>query len=320
MIHTASTYPTTLPKTSRGSSYFHIVDPYKYCSELDLVIAVAKSKGYVLPTDYQLRMLNFYINEQKSNRIWELRDLVYVHGFNTLLNDGRGIGNPNKESQRSTIENFTKLNFKSPLQYELTRTTVIDASSARFPYLGATGWGNGNGTNSYLSTGWTQANGINWQQNSASFSVYVANNTNNIETAGECLGSIDTVAARCQLRFIPWRADNTAGIRINKTSGGLPTPIGTTTTNIGYWHGDRSASNLTTLFKDGISIGTVATASATMLSTQPIYITAFNSTGSIGNTFQAGLLSIVALGGSLGSTLQKIDYEIFTQFRTKLGY
>jgi hypothetical protein len=284
---------------------------------LDLVIQVAKSKGYQLPTDYQLKCLNVYINELISNGIWQRRDLLYVHGFNTLLNDGTGIGNPSSESKRYTIEKFASLNFKSPLQYELTRVTA-GGTSARFPYLGAQGWGNGSSTTSYLSTGWAQTNAVNWQQNSASFSLYISDNTNNNQGQGNVFGIQDTTANR-SIRFFPWNASNVAGIRINTTAG-IPVSIGSTSTNIGYWHGDRSASNLTTLYYNGVSNGTVNTASQTLTSNIPLFLTATNQIGTPINTFNFGFVSSFALGASLGATLQKIDFEIFTQFKNKLGY
>jgi hypothetical protein len=318
MIHTASTYPTTQSKlTQRGSSHFHISDPYKYCKELDDVIAVAKSKGYMLCTDYQLRCLNEYIQEQKINGIWELTDFAYMFGYGGVNNLG------NRESLPSTLTGsieqnlrFTYLNLKDPTRFELFRT-VNGASNRNYPYQTPEGLKTGTGAAAdygYLTMPvLLGSDTVNYSQNNAAFSIFLSSNVVDYPTLinAICFGKQE---ASGTISFVA--SNGTASlIRIN-TSGAGANQISNSFYH-GYFVGDRSASNLTTLYRDGVSLGTTTRVSVALSSTIYPEILRLAGSSSVYRGFPIGILKLSA---SLGSSLQKTDYEIFTQFRTKLGY
>jgi hypothetical protein len=322
---TASTYPTTLPRVSRGSGHFHISDPYKYCAELDLVIQVAKSKGYQLPTDYQLRCLNDLINELKSNTIFSRYDFLYVQGYGSLrsfilTNDGlaAGVLGTTKEHFTDTLEKFVGLNIVNPNRYELIR---IPSSRPRIPYYNAKGWINVQGlaSGSFNTQYVAGVNGVNWTQNNAGISVYSCDTTFYTSAANSVIiGDRDSVTGgvtRSSCSLIPSNGTH-AQCQIN--SAGTTFNIANTDGR-GFFRLERTASNLNTLYRNGVQLGTNTQASLAVTSIQPIYLMARNLDG-VQNVSFGGGLSFASAGGALGSTLQKIEYELFTRFRTKLEF
>lgn len=302
-----------------GKGVFSIPNQ-RYCKELEDVIAVANSKGYLLPTDYQLRMLNVYINELKLNRIWSKSDIHYVFGYggaNSIYPALTfGAGEPYR---RNNLGDFSKLNLINPNQFELTRGTNGATNKLSYPYHSTLGWKIGIGAandTGYLDTGWIiGVNNVKYTLNDAGISFYMS--TFDEGTGNDTItGFSDSVAGRTTT-IVPSNGTNIL-VRIN-TSGAGANAISNTTSQ-GYYIVERTASNLTTVYKNGVSIGTTARASLSLANTYPVYILSQNNTGTSSGAWLKNPLSFIRYGASLGATLQKTDYEIFTAFRTKLGY
>jgi len=314
---TASTYPTTLPKVQRGSGHFAIIDPYKYCPELDAVIAVAKSKGYRLPTDYQLRCLNDYINEQKSNGIWQRKDLLYNFLYNSLYSRQLTLAGLEGTNFYPSIESFCRLNLINPLKYELDKVFYSPTDTIN-PYYSPIGAINPNNAYpGYYNTNFIPGvDGVNWSRNSASITSYFSNFRDQSAINFPCGSSNSTIS--CSSTFSPNNGGNTRGA-INRTGTGANVLVSSVSSGVGFHHLDRSASNLTSYYKNGVFVTSNTFASATLDTTYPFFICARNVSGT-GIRYFANPLGMISFNSSLGATLQKIDYEIFTQFRTKLGY
>ena len=316
----------TIPRTSnqasqRGSSHFNIIDASRYCKELDDVIAVANMNGYTLPTDYQLRCTNTLVNELVSNSIFKTYDLLYISGLGygnirpyTLAN--ASLTPVDERFINYNTGPFTYINYKNPKLYKLSRVNTSGTAIAPFhsQYGQSNIAGIGVGSLGYFDTGYVPGtNGINWTLNNAGCSVYAPSvgQTGN----GTIIGTNDTVNTRIAFTLLISNGTNLQ-TRIN----GLNTTFNTANTDVsGFFRIDRSASNLTTVYKNGVSIGTNTGTPSSMTGTTSLFILSQNLNGSPTSSWP-GCCSFVSLGASLSSSLQKIEYELFTQFRSKLGY
>ncbi len=309
---TASTYPTTLPKTSRGSGHFHISDPYKYCRELDLVIQVAKSKGYQLPTDYQLRMLNFYIEELKSNGLFFNNDLLYWFGYNSLLTDVEYNSNtniPNFTAQN--IKDFTRLNIVNPLRNELT--IGVGLSMGNNPRLTKFGWQNSYNTGAtqgvWLSTGWASNQGVNYTQNNARITIGVSQYNDNV--AGTFAMSGNGSGGTLSNIFMQWvNGDFRWRLNDNTTTASAVA----LTTKRGLHSINRSASNAVQWYVNGVSTATKTTASSVVNANILTILTAVGI-----NTFNQPI-DYFKVGSSYTASQQLIETQIYNYMRSKLGY
>jgi len=293
------------------------ITPGRYCKEVENIIEIAKYKGYRLPTDYQLRMLNFYINEQKLNGIWVKRDFVYMFGYNSLFTR-YGKHENTSAGELNLLDSFTLIDLKKP-----TRSATL-VQTDQSPFFNEIGVKNNSSivADGYIDTNYyPTTDAINWTQDNASFCVYVSNRGTQVGGGGEqIIGLRDSGVTRriCSLN-IRTATDTTTGNLNRSNDGGEATFVAAGVSEVAGFHSlDRTASNLTTYYKNGASAGTSAQASGTFnSSTLSIWLLAGNPGG---NEWRRSGLSIACGGGSLGATLQKIDYDIFTQFRTKLGY
>lgn len=292
-----------------------------YCTELKDVLSVAKSKGYDTPTKFQLLMIDFLLKELKASGVFRLYDCLYVSGLNSSKSQISRSTNSefiNDPYNPNTLIAFSTINIKNPLQFNCT---IINGGDNRLPLYTARGIKSVSLTgNPGLDTGYVPKDltGANWTQNNAGFFCYVADNDNKSTTNMLVAGSRDTVNNRSYLAFAPNFGGQITG-QINVTTGGVSN-FGAITNSNGFFRLERTASNLTTCYLNSVSTGTNAGASSTLLATTSMYILARNIDGAVSNTWRNNPISFIGFGASLGSTLQKIEYEIFTQFRTKLGY
>lgn len=307
-----------LPDISGGMA----ISNGKYCKELEAVIRAAKRKGYQLPTDFQLRMLNFYIQEQISNSIWDKRDSVFMFGYNSLFthynNFGDVINSP--EFGRRQMR-FSLVDLKQP------NRVVSLMSTDGTPFWNKAGIQNNNTVvaSGYIDTGYCpNTSGNKWLQNDASFCFYLSKLGGQAADSSMIpFGIRDTTNSRriasLQVRI---SGDITLGNLNRSNDAANSTFVASGVTEwAGYHSLDRTASNLTTYYKNGESAGTSAQASGTFNgSTLNAYLLAWNENGTAGFLYKKTPLGMWAGGGSLGARLQKIDNDIYKDFRTKLGY
>lgn len=295
----------------RSSSHFHISDPYKYCRELDLVIRVAKAKGYTIPPDYQLRMVNIFLNEGKE--LFERYEACYFFGYNldyynTFQDSISNI------LYGTSFEKFTLLNLCNPLQYEAVRVNQTTVSNN--PYLSKNGWmhtSNGS-TDGAIDTGYNTATATKWARNDAGLSIYCSKQ-NETETAGGGIGYTDSTNNR-RSALNPNVAGSVAG-RINGTNAN--STYGANTSRFGMTRLERTASNLTTGYRLGVSNGTNTNASQTLTSNLSISIIGLTTPTTYNGPFRTPI-GFAAMGAALGSSLAKLEHELVTQLMTKLNY
>jgi hypothetical protein len=299
----------------------------KYCERLQNVIAHALSKGYILPTQYQLRCINFLLNELEYNKIIETYDLLYILGFNSLRSYNRkyipaefNVGRP---YIIDTTIKFASINYINPNKNELIR---IQGSRDNYPYYGPKGIvGNSSGISNIFS-GWnTQflfgVDNIKWIQNNAGFSFYAAYDLDEAGTGNNWVcGLRDSVNLRTYIRCTRLNGTNFQ-FNINATTTTLANIANTNLQKLGWFRIERSASNLSTLYIDGNQIGTATQASGTLIpTTHPLILQSYSTDGTLSGASMVSPLSYYALGSHIGLTLQKTEFQIFTEFRNRLNY
>lgn len=145
----------------------------------------------------------------------------------------------------------------------------------------------GNGSSSYIDTTWNlSTNSTVYTQNSATLGVYCRTNTNSGQDAAVAAGS-----------FVEARASNLCRGRNNTNS----TPVSVAmATSEGMTAVSRTASNLTTLYKNGVS-----QASNTVLSTPPVNLPLFclaNNNSGTANQFTTRQTCVLFAARGMNST------------------
>lgn len=311
MIHSGVHIGTNSKLFQRGSGHFHIIDQYKYCKELDLVIQVANSKGYQLPTDYQLRCLNVLINERISNGIWAKRDLSYVFGYGDITGFGdnsRSLPNLTLINQYNTLKyGFPQLNLKSPLQYQ----AIPVPSAGIYHVITKNGFckvATSSDANYLEITFNPSTNAVKYTLNDCSVSSYLSNEYAGIIASTQPSGVFGHLTDGTNfVRFNPYNGSTLRNGALNTTAFDN---YGTPSTTAGYHHFERTSSTALNWFVNGISVQTRSRTTSAIPNVSTIRL----------SERLTSTISSFDLGGSLGSTLQKIDYEIFTQFRSKLNF
>jgi len=282
----------------------------RYCKELQYVIDIAKSKGYQLPTCYQLKSLNTYISEQISNGIWEKRDLLYLFGYGgsdnfEISKNPRLINTDILRIQRdiSKLNDFVKINLINPLKFEIT--CPLDGGSNSFKVI-VTNKGIfkvplSNTDTRYQTNYVPSSDAIKYSLNDASQTTYSPSDFQ----VDESNQAFINTAAGVNL-VVLWNSINRTTYCINTTTLRSLTSV---SESVGFHHFERTSSSLTTYYKNGISRDSTANVSIAVPSIQVTLLERAEIA-----------MSFYALGASLGAKLQKIDFELFTQLRNKLNY
>jgi hypothetical protein len=187
-----------------------------------------------------------------------------------------------------------RLNWKNPASFALTAVNSPTFTAHR-------GYA-GNGTTSYLNTGWTPStNAVQFTLNSGSLGFYINAGTDAAEGSPAQFGAIGGQGAFFRARGL---SDQLQG-RVNQ---GTSDNIATVSSNRGYSSLDRSGASLTTGYKSGASVGTSTTASVS-LPTQPLYIGALNNGGAASN-FATQQIALAFAGASLSAAQHLTLYHI----------
>jgi len=197
-----------------------------------------------------------------------------------------------------------RLNWKSPGTY-----TCSEVNSPTF--TADRGYA-GNGTTSYLDTGWIpNTNGVQLTQDSASIGVYINAGTDTANALASAIGADQSGG----LFIRPRAATDTLNGRVNQTSSVAFS--GTVGTRYGLTVFDRSASTTTTAFRNGASVGTFATAS----SGRPIvavFIGCINSAGAAAQ-FVDNRIATAFSGASLTATQHTALHAINNAYLNSMG-
>lgn len=237
--------------------------------------------GYTKPSSGQQVKGNQLVASLKLAGIWTGLDVFYVFAI-----DG--------DSDAATV------NWKSPSNFQCSKVSAPTFTSNQ-------GY-SGNGTSSYLNTGFAPSAGTELTQNDCSFGGYI-NTTSASNTAIE-FGSYHTANVQSFYTQTMTLSGN-ASYRINQSSTTSLTNSG----SLGFFHYKRTASNTTALYKDGSSLGTGAVASAAR-NAFSIYIGAVNAAGTAAN-FSNRQVGCYFAGASL-TGLESSFYTAWNTYFTSL--
>lgn len=197
-----------------------------------------------------------------------------------------------------------RLNLKSPGDFTLT---AVNSPTFTAKY----GWA-GNGTSSYLNTGWDPAtNGSNYTQNDASFGCWVDAGTDSGSNVAVIMGGF---ATRGSILY-PRLSAGTVAYYINSSVSSASTS--TVTTRQGLTVAERIGASSVQVFRDGASLGT-DTETSGALAAADVYIGAGNNNGTAFG-YSDNRISCAFVAGSLGSTKQGDLYDRLDTFRTAMA-
>lgn len=171
--------------------------------------------------------------------------------------------------------------------FPLTKTGTITFTA----YAGVVG----DASTGFYDTGFTPStSGTNFVVNSATFGACQSNN----RTTGQNWASGGNLTSNANVRMVPNFNGSFAVVGMND---GNFTPANSNAQ--GLFAVDRSGLSLSTLYKNGTSIGTDAINSNSLAATT-IYLLAENNGSNVAQTFSGDTVTIAFLAGSLGATLQ----------------
>lgn len=241
--------------------------PGDYDVDYQAILDHAIVQGYSLPSDEQQALQNQLLLDLKSAGIWDDLDLLYV-----FATDGD--------------RNFAKINWKSPGNFT--------ASEVDTPTFTSSHGFTGNGSSSYLNTGWApDPDGVNYTQDEAGIFGYSGTEI----TAGTkyLVGAIGNSggATNGNIQLVP-KQTTQHSYAVNSTG----TVVGTSVSSIGFFHIRRVTSNDQRLFKDGAQVGSANVGASTSISDNSVYILARNNEGTA-DSFSDGRVGIAGIGASL---------------------
>lgn len=265
-----------------------IINPYAFAvassfdTDYQAVLDRGTALGYTLPNAAYQTKGNQFVLDLKAAGLWTIMDVLYV--FWTNVGD----------------HNFACLNWKSPTTFQIT-----EVSSPTFTNLQGF---NGNGTTSYLNTGWKPGtNGVNFTLNDAAISHYGVNNT---QDAGREYGCQTATASTRSWLTTRNAADSANAVSLNGTS----VVSNASTDSSGMWINTRNGSLAADndLYREGTLFDNSNSASGTV-STTDMYIGAHNNNGTAAN-FSARQIAFFAAGANMQSGSRFTD--LGTAFNT----
>ncbi len=167
----------------------------------------------------------------------------------------------------------------------------------------------GNGSSSYINTGWAPSAGVNFTQNDASLGAWslTARSAGVIFDIGQ--EDSGTSTTRINLR----NPSNLAITSVNQTSAFSVSNTDTT----GFYVTQRTGSTATELFRNGTSL-TTGTGTSAARGPYAIFFGAQNS-GGAPLSYSTVQFSIVFTGASFSSGEQSTLYSIFRQWQCTVG-
>jgi hypothetical protein len=262
------------------------VVPEVFDEDYQAVLDYATGQGYDLPSDAQQTLQNQFILDLKSADIWDGLDLLYL-----FATDGDS--------------DFAKINWKDPGNF-----TATEVNSPTFD--ASVGFG-GNGSSSYLNTGWDpDNNGVNFTLNEGG--VFAYSNTNLITPANTYLFGSHNSANAGRVELIP--KSNTS-VHVYAINGAGTDSVGSTVNSEGFFHIRRTATNDLRLYKNGAQVGLTETGVTTdALNDDDIYLLVSNFNGTPTNHILAQI-SVFGIGASLTGKETEL-YNAWNDYFTSL--
>jgi hypothetical protein len=293
----------------------------RYCTELENVIQYARSQGYIIPTDYQLKCIDTFIQELKNAGIWQLKDLLYIPGFNSRYT--RHTPTPSTSSEVYTnhqyITDFALINYKDPTVFKGIRVSdTTGTPNPNDPELTPYGFNREEtaSSNQYIRTGYVfGTDNINWTQSSAALTLYLSEYKN---VAGSTADFIRTNSSGSNRRIIQLRIQSSAiRYRINSTNVD-GNDIANDGTRVGFYSLE-TISGTTYVYKNGSLVTSRSVTNQTLIGGCEMMILGTVTNGSyVGEPQSGNACPYLSIGASLGATRQRLEYQIYESFRNKL--
>lgn len=215
----------------------------------------------VQPSTAMKTKLNARIVALKAGGCWDLLDWISFYDFGVQNDQG------------------ALLNVKNPAQ---------TASLVNSPTFSANGGFAGvAGTTSYINSGWDPAtNAVNFAQDSAFMAMRTGTNASGV--------TIDVGGPKASIN--PRNGSNSISVRGNMTTTSAVAAPGTTSAGVTAW--DRSGAAAGTIYRDGASVTTFTTTSEA-LTTDDIFVCAFNNGGGTPTAISNRVVACVAWGAHM---------------------
>jgi len=227
----------------------------------------------VQPDTARKEVINQLILNLKAAGIWSVLDVLYV----TAAHDAQAAG----------------LNWKAPASFVLTAVNSPTFTTDR-------GYA-GDGTTSYLDTGWAPNNGVQFTQNSAHFGLW-------LRSVGAAAGNIlGRATAGTPILFTPNPFGSGVQLRLNSGAAVYINPPAAAGWNVC----DRASSTTIALRKDGVEQGTAAQTSSARDSAALLI-------GRAGSSFSTAQVAAASFGASIAS-LDSSYYAALQTYMTAVG-
>lgn len=262
-------------------------------------IAFPASHAVLAPPDYSAAVQQFFARASSLPDAWKP---AYANFIDALVNGGVWavrdwaalFAAPNQSTALTELKGFS-----------------ITLSAVNAPTFTAKQGFNGNGSNKYIDTTFTPADGVQLQQNSASFSLGVL--SNQAADAGEH-GAYDAGFAKA-FAIAPRYADEKIYGQINETAS---TSVSAGGTSLGLIVANRSGAASTQLYRDGTSLAS-ATNASTGRSTAKMALCAYRTDTTVTCAGNTEIVGYAAVGGSMTATQALAEYNAWQQFLSDIA-
>lgn len=216
-----------------------------------------QDNGSILLNEMQKSSLQFLYYWLKQSKIYEKLDIFYpIIGGNA---------------------NSHKTEGKTQSVYEITWNGTLIHNSKGTTGDGATGYGD---------TNWTYSGGVKYLRNDGGFGTYMRKNID----GGEVSTGATDGANQGNIIF-----PRTGGSFQGRVNAPAVNGIYATSDSLGWFDIARTASNLTITYKNGVEIGSIATASIAKLNLNA-FLLARNNNGGGANGFSSNTISFASFG------------------------
>lgn len=283
----------------------------RYCPEVEKALRIAKYKGANTPTDYQLKMLSFYINGLRDIGTLKKKDLLYMFSYGSLHESNADILRTSNylwaSQQENILTDFTKINLINPDKYYLTYTADTTSNLYRITNTKNGLYKISEATNNYVSTNFNPSvDAIKYSLNDASFTWYFDGINGDLSNGSTIVaGIVNNISNDASLRINPWTGTAGHNAGINGAFGNFG---GGVTTQSGFHICQRTASNALSWYKDSIAYGTRTDASTSIYNGELILMQRYQATN--------GLFHV---GSSYNLTEISQEYQLWNDYKTKLN-
>jgi hypothetical protein len=199
------------------------------------------------PTPGRLDLINNTIVALKGAGIWQKLDVFWMLAAET--------------SQAG------RLNWKSP--------GTFTCSEVNSPTFTANRGYAGNGSSSYLNTGWdASTNGVNYTQNGGGYFIW--NRTSRAASTAASFGVYDSGAAEGMNLYARFTGAGSVFARVNDDNGGGGITVAD---SAGFYHAGRSSSSTRSIAKNGTTLNASISSTSSALSAFDIWIGCQNGDG-----------------------------------------